>query len=485
MLAFEARFTPDEAAAGLSHVSDDIGSFHGGHLADDLYARWMQLGAFQPVDRMHSDHGDRLPWNYTGAAAAGAASSLRLRESLVPYTYTLARQANTTGVPIVRPLYLDYPSDSAAYTNPGEYLYGDNVLVAPITTPNDSNGNGSVSVWFPPGTWTDYFTGHTYTGPSTATVTDPLSQMPVFLKAGGILPTRTDYVDNQQQSPLTKLTVNVPAGADGSYNLYQDAGEGTGYRSGQSTTAPLSWNDTSRTLTIGAQTGSYSGAPTSRAYTLRLSNSDAPTAVSVDGVQIPETGWAWNANRRIVTVTTAALPLSSSHTITLSGSATANPTSGEVIGVGGLCLDVQGGQSADGTAVQVYGCNHTASQQVTHQSDGTRAAVGQVPDRQQRRHRQPLAGQHCHLRRPGLPDLDPPRRRRPGQHRLRPVPGRTRRQHHARRRPTADLRLRQQRRAAVAVATRADQRSRRAVRRRIQRRPRLDQRGPVVRLQQQ
>ncbi|MBY8882836.1 ricin-type beta-trefoil lectin domain protein [Actinacidiphila acidipaludis] len=376
MLAFEARFTPDEAAAGLSHVSDDIGSFHGNHLADDLYARWMQLGAFQPVDRMHSDHGDRLPWNYTGAAASSAASFLRLREALVPYTYTLARQANTSGVPIVRPLYLNYPAQAAAYTNPGEYLYGDNVLVAPITSPNDANGNGSVSVWFPPGSWTDYFTGRTYTGPTTATVTDPLSQMPVFLKAGGILPTRTDYTDNQGQSPLTRLTVNVPAGADGSFTLYQDAGEGTGYLNGQSTSAPLTWNDAARTLTVGAQTGTWSGAPSARAYTLRLSNSDAPTAVSVDGVQLPETAWAWNANRRTVTVTTASLPLSSAHTVTLSGSATANPVTGETVGVGGLCLDVRGGLTADGTPVQLYGCNHTAAQQVVHQSDGTVRILG-------------------------------------------------------------------------------------------------------------
>ncbi|WP_069466185.1 ricin-type beta-trefoil lectin domain protein [Actinacidiphila rubida] len=376
MLAFEARFTPDEAAAGLSNVSDDIGSFHGGHLADDLYARWMQLGAFQPVDRMHSDHGDRLPWNYTGAAAASASSFLRLRESLVPYTYTLARQANTSGVPVAQPLYLDYPDQQAAYTNPGEYLYGDNVLVAPITTPDDANGNGSVPVWFPPGSWTDYFTGHTYTGPGTATVTDPLSQMPVFVKAGGILPTRTDYVDNQGQSPLTQLTVNVAAGADGSFSLYQDAGEGSGYTSGQSTSAPLSWSDSSRTLTIGAQTGAYSGAPSSRAYTLRLSDSDAPTAVSVDGVQLPETAWAWNANRRTVTVTTATLPLASSHTVTLSGSATANPASGETIGAGGLCLDVRGGATADGTPVQLYGCNHSAAQQVAHPGDGTLRLLG-------------------------------------------------------------------------------------------------------------
>jgi hypothetical protein len=325
MLSFEADFTADEAAAGLSNVSDDIGSFHGGHLDDDMYARWMQLGTFQPVDRMHSDHGDRLPWNYTGAAASSAESSLRLREALVPYTYTLAQQANATGVPVVRPLYLDYPASDAAYTASGEYLYGDNVLVAPITTPDDANGNGSRSVWVPPGSWTDYFTGQTYTGPANVTITDSLAQMPVLIKAGGIMPTRTDYVDNAAQKPLNQLTVNVAAGADGSYSLYSDAGEGTGYRSGQSTSAPLSWNDGAHTLTIGAQTGSFSGAPTSRSYTLRLSNSDAPTAVSVDGTQVPETDWSWNANQRTVTVTTAALSLGSPHTVALSGAATANP----------------------------------------------------------------------------------------------------------------------------------------------------------------
>jgi hypothetical protein len=376
MLADEVRFTADEAAAGLTHVSDDIGSFHGDHLADDMYARWVQFGTFQPVDRLHSDHGDRLPWNYTGAAAASAETFLRLREALVPYTYTLAWQAHTTGVPIVRPLYLDYPDQDSAYTATGEYLYGDDVLVAPITSADDANGNGSTSVWVPPGTWTDYFTGRAYTGPATVTVTDPLSRMPVLIKAGGIMPTRTDYVDNAGQKPLTQLTVNVTAGANGTFDLYQDAGEGTGYTSGQSTTAPLTWNDATRTLTIGAQSGSWSGAPTSRAYTLRLSDSAAPTAVLLDGVQLPETAWAWNANRRTVTVTTDRLPLDAAHTITLSGSATANPTTGEVIGVGGLCLDVRGGATADGTPIQLAACDHGPAQQVGHQADGTLRVLG-------------------------------------------------------------------------------------------------------------
>ena len=373
MLAFEARFTPDEAAAGLSNISDDIGSFHGNHLADDMYARWVQLGTFQPVDRLHSDHGDRLPWNYTGTAQASAERFLRLREALVPYTYTLAEQANATGVPITRPLYLDYPDQSAAYTNPQEYLYGDNVLVAPITTADDANGNGSVTAWIPPGTWTDYFTGTTYTGPSTATITDPLTAMPVLIKSGGIMPTRTDYVDNQQNQPLTQLTVNVAAGADGSFGLYQDAGEGP---VGASTNTPISWQDANRTLTIGATTGSYSGAATARAYTLRLSNSVAPTAVQVDGTQVPETAWSYNPNSRTVTVTTASLPVSASHTVTLLGSATANPTAGEVLGQGGECLTAN-------PSVSLAPCDHSASQLVTPPSGGVVHISGECLDQAQ------------------------------------------------------------------------------------------------------
>jgi len=380
MMSLEAHFAGDEAAAGISNVSNDIGSFHGNHLADDMYARWVQLGTFQPIDRLHSDHGDRLPWNYGAAADASAERFLRLREALVPYTYTLAEQAHATGVPIIRPLYLDYPGNNEAYTYNQEYLYGDNVLVAPITSPNDANGNGSVSAWIPPGTWTDYFTGTSYTGPAAVTITDPLSAMPVLIKSGGIMPTRTDYVQDAAQKPLTQLTLSVAAGADGSFPLYQDAGEGAGYQSGQSTSTPISWSDAARTLTIGADSGGFSGAASRRSYTLRLSNANAPTAVFVDGVQVPETAWSYNPNLRTTTVVTAALPVSSAHTISLSGSATANPTSGEVIGDGGLCLDVRGGSTANATPIQLYTCNHTAAQQIAYTSTNTVQVLGKCLD---------------------------------------------------------------------------------------------------------
>jgi hypothetical protein len=113
-LAFQAQLAPDAATIGEPYLSNDIGSFLGpppGSPQDDadLYTRWVQLGAFQPLLRLHSSHGNRLPWDYPQPAGNVAASFLRLREALVPYTYTLADQAATTGLPMTRPLYLDYP----------------------------------------------------------------------------------------------------------------------------------------------------------------------------------------------------------------------------------------------------------------------------------------------------------------------------------------------------------------------------------------
>jgi len=373
MLADEVRFTASEAAAGLSNVSHDIGSFHGGHLADDMYVRWVQFGTFQPVLRLHSDHGDRLPWNYAAATAAAATRFLRLREALVPYTYTLAQTASATGIPIVRPMYLEYPAIADAYGAIREYLYGDAVLVAPIVSPNDASGNATASVWVPPGSWTDYFTGTTYTGPATVTIAADLTRMPVLVRAGGIVPLRTDYVDHAGQRPLTQLTFAVAGGADGQFSLYEDAGEGPVQASA---TTAVAWANAARTLTIGAAAGSFPGAPAARAYMLRLANAGAPTAVLVDGVQLPETDWGYNPNTRTVTITTAALAVAAAHTVRLTGSAAGNPVSGEMLGVGGLCLEVRGGATGDGTAVQLGTCTHAAAQQVNDGSDATVRVLG-------------------------------------------------------------------------------------------------------------
>ncbi|TIH40399.1 carbohydrate-binding protein [Subtercola vilae] len=338
MLQGEVGYTPGESAAtGLASISHDIGGHFGGdqkpgaeegstQLPGDLYARWVQFGAFQPIDRLHSNHSDRLPWQYDAATDASATSFLNLRESLVPLSYTLAAQATATGTPIVKPLYLQYPTSQQAYSMAGrEYLYGSDILVAPVTTPGDT---ATTSVWFPDGSqWVDYFTGETHEGGTTADVTTGLDRMPVFVRSGGIVPTRTNNVTNDSQNPLTDVTVNVATGADGSFTLYED--DGGAAESVKSATTALSYTQqaTGGKLNIAPVSGTFTGQVTNRAWTAAFTNAAQPAVVTVDGVAVGASAWTYDAASRTVSVKVAARPLSEATTVAFSTEADAIPTS--------------------------------------------------------------------------------------------------------------------------------------------------------------
>src|SRR3954447_8558270 len=303
-LAFEVKMSAAEGAIGEPYVSHDIGSFKGKHLPDDLYARWVQFGAFQPILRLHSDHGDRLPWEY-GAGQAPAADALRLREALLPYTYTLAHRSVTTGIPMVRALYLDYPNLAAAYDHPGEYLYGRDMLVAPVTTPGQV---ATQDVWFPPGRWIDYFTGATFDGPTTATMKVPLGRVPVFVKAGGIVPEQPQ-MSHVGAQPASPLTLKAYSGASGSFSLYSDAGEGFGYQHGEYAETPISYQEgrAASHLTIGADHGHYPGQLARRAYDIALVDLTQPYGVTVGHQRLPhvgagDTGPGWSYDAATATV---------------------------------------------------------------------------------------------------------------------------------------------------------------------------------------
>jgi hypothetical protein len=322
-LRMEVGITPAESAAtGMSAISHDIGGHNdttglpgsetytsGGQqhqtfkLPDDLYARWVQLGTFQPVDRLHSNHSDRLPWQYGAAADASATKFLNLRENLVPYTYTLARQAAATGVPVVRPTYLEYPEEPAAYAGAqSEYFYGPDVLVAPVTTPGTQT---TTPVWFPPGQWTDYFTGKTYPGGTTQQITTDLGGMPVFLRAGGIMATRTANVANDDQNPLTAATATVATGAPGTFTLYED----NGTDSSQSATTKLTYSETGgqHTVTVSPTQGRFPGQVTTRQWSVKiLGVSAAPSRVTFDGSCLDGRKWTWDSAARSLTVTVPA-----------------------------------------------------------------------------------------------------------------------------------------------------------------------------------
>ncbi|MYX29763.1 carbohydrate-binding protein [Streptomyces sp. SID8381] len=329
-LKLEVGYTPGESAAtGMAAVTHDIGGHNdttglagsetytdGGQtrtthkLPDDLYARWVQFGAFQPIDRLHSNHSDRLPWQYGAQARTSADAFLNLRENLVPYTYSLAEEANRTGVPIVRPTYLEYPDEPEAYTTAGgEYFYGSDVLVAPVTTPGTT---ATTSVWFPPGRWTDYFTGKTYQGGTTQDITTSLDTMPVFLRAGGILPTRSHDVTADDKAPLTDVTLTVAAGAPGTTSLYEDDGEAApGKARSATTTIRYAESGGRHTLTIGPAKGSFPGQVKDRRWTVSVVGAEPPTRVTAAGLRLPSHAYRWNATTHTLTIT---LPHHSTHT---------------------------------------------------------------------------------------------------------------------------------------------------------------------------
>ena len=334
-LAQEAALTPAEATIGEPYVSDDIGSFLGappGQPLDDaaLYDRWVQLGTFQPILRLHSNNADRLPWQYPQPVRGITEAFLRLREALVPYTYTLADQAHTDGLPMAQPLYLDFPEQAAAYAHPGEYLFGSDMLVAPVTSPGSV---ATTSVWIPPGRWTDYFTGATFTGPSTITMSVPLSRMPVFVRAGGIIPEQSSSTTSSSDA---HMVLDVFPGSNGKFSLYSDSGSGLGYTKGQYTRTPItdaigSAATTSATttcrVTIGAARGHYPGEPTAVDYRLEMVDLTQPSQVTLNGRRVaPQTpasggpGWYYQPATGTVVVNTPAEPSTRAITVVATGS---------------------------------------------------------------------------------------------------------------------------------------------------------------------
>jgi VCBS repeat-containing protein len=328
-LKAEVGYTPGESAAtGMSAISHDIGGFNdttgltgsetyssGGNtvtshkLPDDMYARWVQLGTFQPIDRLHGNHSDRLPWQYGAAARSAADKFLNLREDLVPYTYTLAQQAADTGIPVVRPTYLEYPDEPQAYATAGsEYFYGSDMLVAPVTTPGTT---ATTSVWLPPGQWTDYFTGRTYTGGTTQNITTGLDTMPVFVRAGAVIPTRTHNVTNNDENPLGKVTLTVAPGASGTSTLYEDNGTTTG--PGRDAITMIRYNQTrsARTLTICPVGRPYPGQVKKRQWTITFLGATAPHVVTLGRTRLSPADYHFDSTTHTLTVT---LPTRSVHT---------------------------------------------------------------------------------------------------------------------------------------------------------------------------
>jgi alpha-glucosidase (family GH31 glycosyl hydrolase) len=192
--------------SGVPYWGTDVGGFfHPVAETGELYARWFQLGAFSPVFRSHGwVWREHVPWAYGAEVEAICRAYAELRYRLLPYTYTLAWQAHTSGLPLMRPLVLNYPDDPRVWALGHEFLWGDDLLVAPVTR----EGATAWPVYLPAGAWYDFWTGARHDGPRGITVAAPLDRLPLHVRAGAIIPL-APVVQHTGEWPVDELTLLI------------------------------------------------------------------------------------------------------------------------------------------------------------------------------------------------------------------------------------------------------------------------------------
>ncbi|MDW2983277.1 TIM-barrel domain-containing protein [Rhodanobacter sp. KK11] len=310
----------------------DGGGFREGTPTPENYARWIQFGAFTPIFRVHGDFGQkRQPWVYGAVAEKAATAAIRLRYALIPYIYSYEHARRASGVGLVRPLLFDWPHDPKLRNDVDSWLFGDWLLVSPVVV----EGQAAKDIYLPAGRWTDWFSGKSYDGSQTirlAIDSKTLSDIPLFVREGAIIPSRADPVDYVGERPLTQLDVDVfPAAQRSTFDYYDDDGSSYDYEHGAYFLQSLSAQrrgDTVR-LELGVATGSFK--PALRFYLLKV-HGHAAGAVTGNGKRLPSyadpdtlqrspgEGWASGRDRfgavtwvRIAAGTAQAVVLSSGH----------------------------------------------------------------------------------------------------------------------------------------------------------------------------
>jgi alpha-glucosidase/alpha-D-xyloside xylohydrolase len=297
-----------QVAVGINHSlslspfwgSDTGGFYTTSELTGELYARWFQFSAFCPSFRSHGRIWRlRLPWGWglddmgfaEGQTDLPRQSELNnaaiepicrkyaeLRYRLMPYTYTLAAEARATGLPPMRAVWLHYPDDEKVRGLGSQYLWGRDLLVAPVFKPRAT----SWDVYLPNGVWYDWWSGEKVTGGKTVTRKVDLETMPIYVRAGAIIP--FDPVRQYMNQPVNEqTTIRVYAGANGQFRWYEDDGISQEYLDGKFAWTNLKWDDGARRLTIERDTTAGTLAPAARKLVVQLLPAGLSKEIDYDG----------------------------------------------------------------------------------------------------------------------------------------------------------------------------------------------------------
>ncbi len=270
--------------SGIGYWSHCMGGFE--HVADpELYIRWVQFGMFSPIALVFGmEHPNyKEPWNYGEAALANFKKYDLLRYRLIPYMYSNAFNMYQSGMPLMRALVLEYQNDKNVYDIGDQYLFGNNLMVAPVTT----KGAKTKTVYLPEGDWYDYWTGKKYSGKQYIHVVTPLDTIPLFAKAGAIIPMQPE-MKYFGEKPVNEITLDIFPGKSSSFELYEDDGLSLQYQTGKFALSRITTTVNPKNLKvhISKTTGHYE--PEQRTYLakIRLEDGMKPSAITENGKQV-------------------------------------------------------------------------------------------------------------------------------------------------------------------------------------------------------
>lgn len=244
-----------------SDARDNVGGYDD---YPELYTRWFEYATFLPIMRTHGSRNTNEVWSYGKEAEPILEKYLKLRYELMPYIYSLGYSTYQTGAPYMRALFMDFPNDPSAQNLSDEYMFGPAFLVAPIT----DQGATHRKVYLPMGAdWYNYWTNERIRGGQTVTVQAPIDTLPLFVRAGSILPLGKPVLSTSQRQGLAKI--RVYPGRDSSFNLYEDDGLTYDYEKGIHKTTELTWNNSAGRLTHSGA-GEYGGEKISDASLLEI-----------------------------------------------------------------------------------------------------------------------------------------------------------------------------------------------------------------------
>jgi alpha-D-xyloside xylohydrolase len=256
---------------GMPYWTTDIGGFFRpgrGQYTDlkyhDILTRWFQWSTFNTIFRMHGYQTETEPWKYGDTVMSNMRSMMNLRYRLMPYIYSEGWQISKNGSTMMRPLVMDFQRDATAIAQAYQYMFGKSLLVAPVTEAGVTEWN----VYLPASTaWYDFWTGKRFSGGQTIKTAAPQDKIPVFVKAGSIIP-MGKFMQYTAEKPMDTLELRVYAGADGQFTLYSDEGNNYNYEKGKYQVIPFKWNEQQKTLVIDKQQGDYTGALKRRVFNI-------------------------------------------------------------------------------------------------------------------------------------------------------------------------------------------------------------------------